>query len=313
MTSLEVTTTARPAEATPAEATPEVAAVSGGASRTGGAGVAAEIPRGLLRLPTRRAGEGTRSRWRVPRGVERLAGVLLLVAGWQLAASAGWLSPRVLAGPSAVLTVGWDLVRDGTLGSALWASLRRVLWGLGIGIPLGVVLALASGLTRVGDDLVDANVQMLRFVPIIGLQPLLILWLGLGETAKISLIVMGVAFPIYVNTSVAVKSLHPGWRELADVTGLGRGALIRHVVLPGALPGFLVGLRLAMAVAWLLLVFAEQMNAHSGIGYLMIRAQTFFQSDVIVLCLVVYALLGLISDGLIRLLDRKVLRWQPGR
>lgn len=271
------------------------------------------IPSGLVRLPTRRPGQPARSRWRVPRGVERLAGVVLLFAGWQLASSAGWLSPRVLAGPSGVVTTGWDLTRDGTLGTALWASLRRVLWGLGLGVPLGVILALASGLTRVGDDLVDGNVQMLRFVPIIGLQPLLILWLGLGETAKISLIVMGVAFPIYVNTSVAIKSLNPGYRELADVAGLGRGALIRHVIIPGALPAFLVGLRLAAAVAWLLLVFAEQMNAHSGIGYLMIRAQTFFQSDVIVLCLVVYALLGLISDGLIRLLDRRVLRWQPGR
>ena len=193
----------------------------------------------------------------------------------------------------------------GTLWSALRASLWRVLWGLGLGIPIGVVLALVAGLSRVGDDLVDGNIQMLRFVPIIGLQPLLILWLGLGETAKISLLVMGVAFPIYVNTSVAIKSLNPGYRELADVAGLGRWALIRHVIIPGALPSFLVGLRLATAVAWLLLVFAEQMNAHSGIGYLMIRAQTFFQSDVIVLCLVVYALLGL--------LDRRVLRWQPGR
>jgi sulfonate transport system permease protein len=239
--------------------------------------------------------------------------VVLLFAGWQLASSAGWLSPRVLAGPSAVLTVGWDLTRDGTLWAALRASLYRVLWGLGLGIPLGVVLALVSGLSRVGDDLVDANIQMLRFVPIIGLQPLLILWLGLGETTKVSLIVTGVAFPIYVNTATAIRSLHPGYRELADVAGLGRAALIRHVVVPGALPSFLVGLRLAAAVAWLLLVFAEQVNAHSGIGYLMIRAQLFFQSDVIVLCLVIYALLGLITDGLIRLLDRRLLRWQPGR
>jgi len=296
--------TAAPGPATAAGSDPVTAA---------GPEATTSTPRGLVRLPTRRPGQAARSRWRVPRGAERLAGVVLLFAGWQLASSAGWLSPRVLAGPSAVVTVGWGLAQDGTLWSALRASLWRVLWGLGLGVPIGVVLALASGLTRVGDDLVDANLQMLRFVPIIGIQPLLILWLGLGETAKISLLVMGVAFPIYVNTSVAIKSLHPGYRELADVAGLGRAALIRHVVIPGALPSFLVGLRLAAAVAWLLLVFAEQMNAHSGIGYLMIRAQTFFQSDVIVLCLVIYALLGLISDGLIRLLDRRVLRWQPGR
>jgi len=273
---------------------------------------------GLVRLPTATVdavGEISKKRRSLSRfrGLERLVGVVLLVAGWQVASSAGWLSPRVLAGPSTVATVGWDLVRDGTLFTALWASLQRVLWGLGLGVPIGVLLALVSGLTRLGDDLVDANIQMLRFVPIIGLQPLLILWLGLGETAKISLIVLGVIFPIYVNTSLAIKSLDPGYRELSTVVGLSRGGLIRRVIIPGALPGFLVGLRLAAAVAWLLLVFAEQLNAHSGIGYLMIRAQTFFQTDVIVVCLVVYAVLGLISDGLIRALDRRVLRWLPGR
>jgi sulfonate transport system permease protein len=249
----------------------------------------------------------------VPLGVERLAGVAVLVGLWQLAASAGWLTPNVLAGPSTVLTAGLDLVRDGTLATALWASLQRVLWGLGLGVPLGAGLALVAGLSRPGDDLVDANVQMLRFVPIIGLQPLLILWLGIGETAKISLIVLGVAFPIYINTNAAIRSLDPGFGELSTTVELGRLAHIRRIVLPAALPGFLVGLRTSTAVAWLLLVFAEQLNARSGLGYLMIRAQTFFQSDVIVVCLIVYAVLGLLSDGIVRFLERRLLPWQPGR
>jgi sulfonate transport system permease protein len=269
-------------------------------------------PAGLTKLPTR-AVAARRSRLRMPRGLERLAGVVILFAGWQIASSAGWLAPDVLAGPSTVATVGWDLLRDGTLGNALWTSLQRVLWGLGLGVPIGAALALASGLSRIGDDLIDTNIQMLRFVPIIGLQPLLIVWLGLGETAKISLIVMGVAFPVYVQTVSAIRALDPKFVELSSVVGLSRLSLIRRVVLPGVLPGFLVGLRMATAVAWLLLVFAEQINAHSGIGYLMIQAQTFFQTDVIVLCLVVYAVLGLISDALIRLLERRLLRWAPGR
>jgi sulfonate transport system permease protein len=141
----------------------------------------------------------------------------------------------------------------------------------------------------------------------------LILWLGIGESAKVCLIVIGVAFPIYVNTYVALRSLNPGFGELSDVLGLSRGQRLRRVILPGVLPGFLVGLRMSAAVAWLVLVFAEQINATSGIGYLIIRAQTFFQSDVIVLCLVVYAVLGLISDSLVRLIERKALSWQPGR
>lgn len=269
-------------------------------------------PEGLVRLATNRAAGSSRRRWRLPRGLERLAGVVLFFAAWQIASSVGWLTPKVLAGPSTVLNVGWDMIRDGSLGDALWTSLQRVLWGVGIGVALGATLALLSGLSRVGEDLLDSNVQMLRFVPIIGLQPLLILWLGLGETAKISLIVLGVMFPIYINMTSAIRSIDPGYRELATVVGLSRFGLIRRVVIPAVLPGFIVGLRMAAAISWLLLVFAEQLNARGGIGYLMVRAQTFFQTDVIVLCLIVYAVLGLISDALIRLLERRVLRWQPG-
>ena len=275
--------------------------------------LAVSPPKGLVKLPTRAVAEPGKRRWRLPRGLERLAGVVLFFAAWQIASSVGWLTPKVLAGPNTVLKVGWDMIRDGSLGDALWTSLQRVLWGLGIGVLVGASLALLSGLSRVGEDLLDSNVQMLRFVPIIGLQPLLILWLGLGETAKISLIVLGVMFPIYINMTAAIRSIDPGYRELATVVGLSRFGLIRRVVFPAVLPGFIVGLRMAAAISWLLLVFAEQLNASSGLGYLMVRAQTFFQTDVIVLCLIVYAILGLISDALIRALERRVLRWQPGR
>ncbi len=268
---------------------------------------------GLVQLPTAASGPAKIRRLRIPTSLERLAGVVALLAVWELAAKAGWISPQVLAAPSAVWGAGVDLARTGALTGALWASLQRVLWGLGIGVPLGAVLAVASGLTRVGDDLIDSNMQMLRFVPIIGLQSLLILWLGIGETTKVALIVLGVVFPVYINTSAAIRSLDPGYMELAEVVGLSWPEKMRKVVLPGILPGFLIGLRMATAVAWLLLVFAEQVNARSGLGYLMVRAQTFFQSDVIVVCLAVYALLGLVSDALIRALEGSALRWQPGR
>jgi sulfonate transport system permease protein len=268
---------------------------------------------GLVKLPTVAAGERAKKRLRVPRGIERLVGVVVFFALWELASRVGWLSPTILAGPSAVLTVGWDLLRDGTLTDAIWTSLQRVVWGLAIGIPIGTLLALAAGLSRPGDDAIDANMQMLRFVPIIALQPLLIVWLGVGETTKITLIVLGVVFPIYVNASAAVRSVSPGLLELSSVVGLSRMQQLRKVVLPGSLPGFLVGLRISVAVAWLLLVFAEQINATSGIGFLMTRAQTFFQTDVIVVCLVVYAVLGLITDGIVRALERNLLRWQPER
>lgn len=298
MTVLDPTTTDRGAEGL--EATPQ-----------------APTPLRLVGLPTLTvAADGAdlpARRFTVPRGIERSLGVVLLFALWELASQLDWVRPDVLAGPSTVLTAGTDLVRDGTLLDALWASAQRVLWGAGIGIPIGTALALVAGLSRLGDDLLDAPVQMLRFVPIIALQPLLIVWLGVGETVKVSLIVLGVAFPIYVNTSSAIRAIDPRFLELATVVGLRRWERIRRVVLPSALGGFLVGLRLASAIAWLVLVFAEQINASSGIGYLILRAQTLFQTDVIVVGLVTYAVLGLLSDAGVRALERRLLRWAPGR
>jgi len=266
----------------------------------------------LVKLPTQEHVTLHRVRM-LAKGPQRLIGVVLLVALWELASLAGWIRPEVLAAPSTVISTGAHLLASGALESALWASLQRVFWGLAIGVPLGASLALAAGLSRAGENLIDGNIQMLRFVPIIGLESLFVLWLGVGETAKISMITLGVMFPVYVNTYAAVRSIDPRYKELADVVGLSRWARIRRIVLPAALPGFLVGLRMAMAVAWLLLVFAEQINASSGLGYLIVQAQTYFQSNVIVACLACYAILGLLTDLFVRTLERLLLSWEPGR
>jgi sulfonate transport system permease protein len=266
----------------------------------------------LVKLPTEE--RVTQHRVRIlARGPQRLLGVVLLIALWELASLAGWISPEVLAAPSTVISTGAHLLADGALGSALWASLQRVFWGLAIGVPLGLILALAAGLSRMGENLIDGNIQMLRFVPIIGLESLFVLWLGVGETAKISMITLGVMFPVYINTYAAVRSIDPRYGEMSHVVGLRHWAMIRRIVLPAALPGFLVGLRMAMAVAWLLLVFAEQINASSGLGYLIVQAQTYFQSNVIVACLACYAILGLLTDLFVRTLERLLLSWEPGR
>ncbi|MDQ1534677.1 MAG: sulfonate transport system permease protein [Actinomycetota bacterium] len=246
-------------------------------------------------------------------GAERLFGVVLLIGAWQLASTVGLIDAQTLAGPSTVVRSGWHLIQDGTLQSAVWVSLRRVVEGVAIGVPIATLLALISGLSRLGENTVDAPMQMLRFLPIIGLQPLIVLWFGIGNTAKVSLIVLGVVFPVYINAFAAIRAIDPRHFELAQTVGLGRFATIRRVVLPGALPGFLVGLRLAAAVAWLILVFAEQINATNGVGFLMIRAQEFFQTDIIVVGLAVYATLGLVSDSLVRLLERRALQWRASR
>ena len=270
-------------------------------------------PQDLVALPTGRPPEDDRRKLGIPRGVERLLGVIVVLGGWALATNLGWISTKTLPKPGTVAVVGIDLWNDGTLQTALWASIQRVGWGLAIGIPIGTVLALIVGLSRLGDDLIDTNISAFRFVPIIALQPLLVVWLGVGETVKITMIVLGVAFPIYINTTTAIKSLNPGYRELADVVGLSKGQLIRKVVLPGALPGFLVGLRMSVAISWLLLVFAETINATSGLGKVMSDASLFGKTDVLILGLIIYAVLGLATDAGVRLLERRLLSWQPGR
>lgn len=284
----------------------------------------------LIDLPTRSPSEqpggasGTAVRGRLQRIIwpswlrrlsvaERLIGVVVVLIVWQLAFNTGLTTTDTLAGPAQVWTSGWHMLADGALPSAIWVSLQRVLIGLAIGIPVGTVLALIAGLTRAGDDVVDTPMQMLRFVPVIGLQPLIVLWFGIGESAKISLIIFGVVFPVYINTYHAVRSIDPRFHELSRVIGLSRLAVIRRVVIPGALPGFLVGLRMAVGVAWLILVFAEQINATNGIGYLISQAETFYLSNEILVGLATYAVLGLISDLLVRGVERKVLAWQPSR
>jgi sulfonate transport system permease protein len=281
--------------------------------RNGHATAAAPASSTLVRLPTASPGAPPARRFKLSGGPSRLLGVALLVAVWEVASLLGWIQPQDLAAPTAVLSTGAHLIANGTLPSALWASLQRVFWGLAIGVPIGAGRARAAGRSRPRERLIDSNVQVLRFVPIIGLESLFVLWLGVGETAKISMITLGVMFPIYINTYAAIRAIDPSYGELADVVGLGRWARIRRIVLPAALPGFLVGLRLAMAVAWLLLVFAEQINATSGLGYLIVEAQTYFQSNVIVVCLACYAILGLLTDVFVRALEAALLRWQPGR
>ena len=252
-----------------------------------------------------------RRRWSVPRPISRLLGVAVALGAWQLASSSGTLPATVCGSPGAVARTAGDLVSTGQLGSAMAASLHRVAIGTAVGLVVGIVLALVSGLSRIGEDLVDAPVQMLRTVPFVGLVPLLIVWLGVGETPKVVLIALGATFPVYLNLAGGIRSVDPALVEAGRTLGLGRLGLIRHVILPGALPQLLVGLRLSLGIAWLALVFAEQISATSGLGYLMTTAQELLQTNTIVVCLVVYALLGLAVDLLVRGLERVLLTWRP--
>ncbi|MEU1034670.1 ABC transporter permease [Streptomyces mirabilis] len=250
-------------------------------------------------------------RTRVPRWLRRTSGPLLLLALWQLLSSTGVLTSDILASPGTIARVGGNLIADGSLPNAMGVSLQRVAVGLLLGTLVGTGLALVSGLFRIGEDLVDASVQMLRTVPFAGLIPLFIIWFGIGEAPKIAIITLGVSFPLYLNVYAGIRGVDSQLIEAGESLGLSRWGLVRHVVLPGALPGAMTGLRYSLGIAWLALVFAEQINADAGIGFLMVQARDFLRTDVIVVCLIVYAFLGLLADFVVRSLERLLLQWRP--
>ena len=243
----------------------------------------------------------------VPRIIRRASGPLLILFAWW----SGLVPIGVFPSPGEVVQTLARLLENGTLAGAIDASLVRVLWGLMIGIFVGGGLAVLSGIFRLGEDLIDATVQMTRTMPWIGLTPLLVIWFGIDETPKIALVSIAVAFPLYLNTYAGIRNVDFNLIEVAHTLGLSRLGLIWHVILPGALPGALVGLRYSLGNAWLALVFSETMNATSGIGYLMNNARDFLDLNTIVLCLITYALLGLCADMIVRLLERVLLPWRP--
>jgi len=252
----------------------------------------------------RRLGLGPRRR-----GAAALGPVLLLVL-WVAGSLTGVLDPRTLSAPWTVVSTTGELLADGRLQANLLVSTQRAALGLFLGVTVGVALALLSGLSRLGEALIDGPVQIKRAIPSLALLPLLILWLGIGEQMKVLTIALGVFVPIYLQTHAGLRAIEARYVELAQTVRLARVAFLRRVIIPGALPGFLLGLRFAVTGAWLALVVVEQINSTSGIGYMMELARTYGQTDVIVVGLVLYGLLGLVSDGAVRILQRKALSWQ---
>jgi sulfonate transport system permease protein len=253
-----------------------------------------------------------RARVRVPRLARRVAGPLAAIGLWQLVCSLGVFTSVEVASPVAVIDAGRQLWADGSLQSNLVVSLERVAEGLLIGVAAGVFLAVACGLFWIGEDLLDPVIQAARAVPILGLVPLVIIWFGVGELPKVFLIALGCMFPVYLNTYAGIRGVDIKLVEAGQTFGLNRWGLVRKVILPGALPGFLVGLRFALVGSWLIIIVAEEINAQSGIGYLIMQAQTTDRTDIMCLGLAIYAVLGVLADVLVRLLERRLLAWRRG-
>lgn len=239
-----------------------------------------------------------------------ILGPALLFAAWCTGSALGLIDSQVLPAPWTIVHTAAGLIVQGRLQADLAVSALRALEGIFFGVVLGVAVALVSGLSLLGGYLFDSLIQMKRAIPTLALIPLLILWLGIGEGMKVTVIALSVFLQIYVHTHDALRTIDLKHVELAESLGLSRWSFLRNVVLPGALPGFLLGLRMAVATAWMALVVVEQVNATSGIGYMITLARTYAQTDIVLVGIVVYALLGLASDGAVRLLERQLLTWR---
>ncbi|WP_207478011.1 ABC transporter permease [Arenibaculum pallidiluteum] len=267
-------------------------------------------PTGLGLVDPRTQGIVPAAASRVPRWLQRLLGPVALIVAWQVLSMAEIFDARTTPGPATVLNTAFVMLGSGELQAHVLASLGRVLHGLAVGVALGVAGALVSGLTRWGENLIDANMEILHAVPNFAFLPVLIAWFGIGEEPKVALISLSVCIAVYINTYSAIRNVDASLVEAARTFGVGRRELITAVILPGALPGFLVGLRLALTAAWLALIFAETINAPAGLGRMMSDAREYFRVDVIFVLLGIYALLGLFSLALARFLEARLLSWR---
>ncbi|MBO9534315.1 MAG: ABC transporter permease [Solirubrobacteraceae bacterium] len=250
-----------------------------------------------------------------PRRVSRRIGwrwvsPAVLLALWQVLSATGVLPEQTLAAPTDILSAAVDLTKTGELPTALLISLQRAALGLLLGTVVAIVAGVIAGVSRVGDVVVDPPMQMLRTVPLFGLVPLFILWFGIGETPKVLLVALGVVVPLYLNLVAALRGVDRELLEVADSLRLSRRERWRHVVIPAVLPEALVGFRQSLGIAWLALIVAEQIAASEGLGYMINNARDFLQTDVIIVGLLAYAILGLLTDAIVRVLERRALRYR---
>ena len=251
--------------------------------------------------------------FRIPRadGLTQWIVPLVILLVWQVACDTGFVSARVLPAPSDVAVAGWKLLLSGELVRNIWVSFWRASVGFLIGGGIGFIFGLANGLSELSSKLTDTTLQMVRNVPHLALIPLVILWFGIDESAKLFLVALGVFFPIYLNTLHGIRTVDPQLIEMGRIYGMGNGELFRRVIFPGALPSIFVGLRFALGIMWLTLIVAETIAASSGLGYMAMQAREFMLIDVVVLSILIYALLGKVADSTARVLERFTLSWHP--
>jgi sulfonate transport system permease protein len=250
-----------------------------------------------------------RRRLRWPLGVYTTPVLVLIV--WEVLAQAGVLKPTYAPAPTAILGTIVELWRDGVLGPDLAISLQRAGIGLAVGLAVGIVAGVLGGFLRTGEYVFNGVAQILNTVPLLAVLPLFVVWFGIDELTKVLLIAFGAGVPMYLNLFAAIRGVDQRLIEMARTTGAGSWRVVTRVLLPGALPGFLVGLRFSLAYSILGLVAAETVNADEGLGFLITQAQTYLQTNKVFVGLVIYSVLGLVADQFVRTLERVLLRWRP--
>ncbi|CAN7161962.1 ABC transporter permease subunit [Rhizobium sp. LjRoot254] len=246
-----------------------------------------------------------------PRNLLPYAVPVAVILVWQFLSAVGWISARIMPSPLDVVAAFWETTRTGQLPHDIAVSAGRALAGLAVGGSIGFLLGIANGVSKLSEQLTDTTLQMIRTVPHLAMIPLVILWFGIGEESKLFLTSLGVLFPIYLNTYHGVRNVDRDLIEMGRVYGMGNWSLFRKIIFPAALPSIFVGLRYALGIMWLTLIVSESIAASSGIGHMANTAREFMMTDVVVLALVIYALLGKLADVVARFLERKALSWNP--
>jgi len=278
-------------------------------------GEQAELTAPVEMIPGGVGAAAARSPARRQRSWYRVVSPVVVVGLWQAASSTGILPASKLASPASIAHTAYTLVVTnsptyGTLQESLLVSCERWAVGLAVGVTVGVLLAVLTGLSRVGEAILDPILQALRSIPLLGLIPLFIVWFGIGELPKVLFVMLSALFPMYINTFAGIRGVDSKLGEVGHVLGLRRHEMLRHIVLPGALPAALTGLQLSVVFSMIALVVGEQINATSGLGFMITQAQQFLDNSVIMVALIIYAILGLLANGAVRLLERKALAWR---
>lgn len=229
---------------------------------------------------------------------------------WQTAGSLELISRTLLPTPLAIMQAFIDLILSGEMFKHLEISVYRAAAGFLLGGALGLLLGLVTGLFRRAEETLDPTVQMLRMIPHLAITPLFILWFGFGELSKVLLIAKGAFFPLYVNTFLGIRSADSKLFDVARILEFSRWKQITRLVIPAAMPNLLLGLRLSLGIAWLGLVVAELMGSSEGIGYLIMDARQFSQTQIVFVGIIIFAVVGKLTDSLVRLLEKKLLKWR---